>query len=357
MSLRLKFAIAMVALAAGATVAGGAVSYFATNRELRRQVDSSLVDAAQRLAVGEFPGERPLPGGRGDADGDGRYRSFTQILVQIIDDDGAIQQSPSSGELPVGDADRRVAAGSVARGNVRHDVTIDGEAYRMLTVAIVDGGAVQFARSLEETEHTLDTIRDQTLVIVLGVSVVAALVGELIAQQVTRRLVRLTEVATAVAASGDLTVEVPVDGRDETGRLGVAFNGMLSSLAGSKRAATVGARRRPRTPHAAHQPANERACDAALRRPLARVATTIARRCRVRDEGAHLARERTRRAGHRPTRRGAAGDDRARRGRCGRRRPGTSPVRPCDRPRRRRRLGGGAPAGVRARRVEPRRER
>ena len=236
MSLRLKFAIAMVALAAGATVAGGAVSYFATNRELRRQVDSSLVDAAQRLAVGEFPGERPLPGGRGDADGDGRYRSFTQILVQIIDEDGAIQQSPSSGELPVGDADRRVAAGSVARGNVRHDVTIDGEAYRMLTVAIVDGGAVQFARSLEETEHTLDTIRDQTLVIVLGVSVVAALVGALIAQQVTRRLVRLTEVATAVAASGDLTVEVPVDGRDETGRLGVAFNGMLSSLAGSKRA-------------------------------------------------------------------------------------------------------------------------
>jgi len=40
--------------------------------------------------------------------------------------------------------------------------------------------------------------------------------------------VRLTEVATGVASSGDLDVEVPVDGKDETGRLGQAFSGMLA---------------------------------------------------------------------------------------------------------------------------------
>lgn len=234
MSLRLKFAVAMVALAAGATIAGGAVSYFATSNELRDQVDSSLAEAAQRLANGVFPDERGGP--FGDGDDDDRYRSFTQILVQVIDEDGTVLRSPRSGEIPVTDDDLRVAAGEVRRGNLRHDVVIEGEDYRMLTVAITNGGAVQFARSLEETEQVLGTIRNQTLLIVVCLSALAAIVGIVIAQQVTRRLVRLTDVATKVATSRDLDVEVPVEGRDETGQLGKAFNDMLSSLASSKRA-------------------------------------------------------------------------------------------------------------------------
>ncbi len=231
MSLRLKFAIAMVALAAGATIAGGAVSYVATSNELRDQVDASLVEAAQR-ASGRPLGE--LAGGREPwAD---RDRRFSQVLVQVIDADGAIRLSPASGALPVVEADRRVAAGTTRRPSVRYDVTIDGEPYRVLTVGLVEGGAVQFARSLSETEQTLARIRRQTLLIVVVTSGLAAVVGIVIAQQVTRRLVRLTEVATEVAASRDLDVTVPVEGRDETGRLGAAFNAMLSSLATSRRA-------------------------------------------------------------------------------------------------------------------------
>jgi two-component system sensor histidine kinase MprB len=42
-------------------------------------------------------------------------------------------------------------------------------------------------------------------------------------------------VASRVADSGDVDVEVPVEGRDETGRLAHAFNEMLASLARSKR--------------------------------------------------------------------------------------------------------------------------
>lgn len=224
----------MVALAAGATIAGGAVSYFATSNELRDQVDSSLVDAAQRVANGLPVNGRGEP--FGDADGDEDYRSFTQILVQVIDARGEVQRAPRSGELPVTDDDLRVASGGARKGNLRHDVTIDGEPYRVLTVEVTSGGAVQFARSLRETEQVLDTIRNQTLLIVIGLSGLAAIVGIVIAQQVTRRLVRLTEVATDVATSRDLDVVVPVDGRDETGKLGKAFNDMLASLASSKRA-------------------------------------------------------------------------------------------------------------------------
>jgi two-component system sensor histidine kinase MprB len=237
MSLRLKFAVAMVALAAGATIAAGAVSYFATQNELRNQVDTSLVDAAQRVASG-VPiniGRGPFGDADGDGDNDGRYRSFTQILVQVIDTEGTVLQSPRSGELPVTEEDLDVASDATRRANRSHDITIDGEPFRVLTVAVNDRGAVQFARSLQETEDVLDRIRNQTLVIVVGLSALAALVGIVIAEHVTRRLVRLTEAATAVASSGDLDLQVPVEGRDETGRLGTAFNGMLASLARSKK--------------------------------------------------------------------------------------------------------------------------
>ncbi len=232
MSLRVTFAVAMVTLAAAATIAVGAVSYLSTGRELRAQVDASLIDAAQRVASGMpiVPGRFP------DDDRDGRYRSFTQILVQVVDADGDIVQSPRSGDLPVTERVLAVASGDQPRRSARQDVSIEGDRYRMLTVAINGGGAVQFARSLEETEAALDTIRNRTLVIVLGSSVAAALIGIVIAQRVTRRLIRLTDAATSVAASGDLDVKVPVDGCDETGRLGEAFNEMLASLATSKRA-------------------------------------------------------------------------------------------------------------------------
>ena len=239
MSLRLKFAIAMVTLAAAATIAVGAFGYFVTENELRSQVDTSLVEAAQRVASGVpvNTGRPPLDTGDGNGGGDrGRFRSFTQILVQVLNRNGEVVQSPSSGMLPVTDDDLAVAAGFDRRGNRRYDATIDGDRYRMFTVSIAGGGAVQFARSLEETEEVLATIRNQTLLIVIGSSAIAALIGIVIAQQVTRRLVRLTDAASAVASSGDLDVQVPVEGLDETGRLGIAFNGMLASLARSKRA-------------------------------------------------------------------------------------------------------------------------
>lgn len=249
MSLRVKLAVAMVALAAIATISVGSISYFSTSHTLRGEVDASLNAAALRLLTG--PGgvavppaevEQAIPPGRagtgdrnGDRDRGDRNRSFTQILVQVIDRDGQVLRAPASGELPVGTRDLAVAAGVSRRGSVRHDVSIDGEPYRMLTVE-AQGGAVQLARSLGETERLLDNIRNSTLIIVLVASVVALAVGVVIAEHVTRRLVRLTEVATAVAASRDLDIEVPVEGNDETGRLAQAFNRMLASLASSRRA-------------------------------------------------------------------------------------------------------------------------
>ena len=103
--------------------------------------------------------------------------------MQVLDVDGQVVTSPRGGELPVSDRDRRIAAGTGARSSARRTVRIDGDEYRMLTVQVVDpadrspNGAVQFARSLGETDTILRSIRNRTLLMVMLMSTIAALIG------------------------------------------------------------------------------------------------------------------------------------------------------------------------------------
>lgn len=242
MTLRVKLSIAMVALAAAATTLVGVITYASTGHELRERVDQSLEQAAERfLAPGDAdhveprrPGLDPYHEG-GDGDGDEYPRSFTQILVQTIDATGAVIRSAEGGALPVDALDLAIASGADGTRSTCRDLAVDGEDFRVITVALDGGGAVQLARSLDETTDILDSILDRTLLIILAMSALALGVALVVAQQVTRRLVRLTEVAGSVADSGDVEVHVPVDGRDETGRLGRAFAEMLSSLGRARR--------------------------------------------------------------------------------------------------------------------------
>ena len=243
MSLRLKIVAALVLLASCATAAVGFSSYVSTRRELNQVVDRSLTSAAsnpaQLLRLLGRPGPGIRPGQTLDPDGDGGpgsppARAFDALLAQFIDGNGTVQLAPQSGQLPVDAADRAVAGGAYSGLIEPRDVTIDGEAWRMLTIPIPGQGAVQIARSARETERALAVIRNRTLLSVGLVIIGAALVGWLIGRQVTRRLVRLTQAADDVALTGRLDVEVRVSGADETGRLGSALNGMLGALARSR---------------------------------------------------------------------------------------------------------------------------
>lgn len=237
MSLRLKIVLALTALAVSATAAIGVASYSTTKHQLEETVQTSLNAAAQTLLQQPSIGD---PDKDGDVHGPGvqdRPRSFEQVLLQTIDQQGNIRLSPTSGALPVGDQDKLVAASSDPNAQAFHDITLDGEPYRVLVVRVNFGsraGAVQFARSLVESHNVLRRILRSTLVAVLLVALAAILLGWLIALQVTRRLERLTDVAGEVANTGRLDVDVPVDGSDETGQLGRAFSGMLDALQRSK---------------------------------------------------------------------------------------------------------------------------
>jgi two-component system sensor histidine kinase MprB len=64
--------------------------------------------------------------------------------------------------------------------------------------------------------------------------VLAAAAGFLVARSALKPVRRLTKAAEYVAATDDLSVQLPVDGADELSRLGRAFNRMTKSLAGSR---------------------------------------------------------------------------------------------------------------------------
>jgi two-component system sensor histidine kinase MprB len=244
-SLRVKIVLLLAALSATATIAIGVASYTTTRHELNETVDESLKAAAamirERGTAGiDLDGDGDfMPPGPGDGDGDGRRpghgrpRSFEQVLVQTLAADGTVLVSPDSGALPVTDDDLAVAASTDPRAAARHEVQIDGETFRVLTVKY-DDGAVQLMRSLREGEQALERILSSMVVAVLLVTTISLLAGWLIARQVTRRLEELTVAAGEVASTGRLDVPVPVDGGDETGQLGRAFSGMLGALQRSK---------------------------------------------------------------------------------------------------------------------------
>jgi two-component system sensor histidine kinase MprB len=231
MSLRTRLVAALLLLATAATVAVGLYSYRATGNRLRVEIDRSIGDRLRELAGrdGEIRQMALRNRGGGPASLGG---PSDLVVLQVIGRSGTPAQA-SGPALPVGDAELAVAEGESELA--RREVTVDGERYRVWTVPLAGGrGAVQAARSLAENDRLLDSLRNRIVLAVVAVAVAAALVGWLIARQVTRRLVRLTATAEEVAATGRLDVPVPVQGQDEAGRLGTAFNEMLTALARSK---------------------------------------------------------------------------------------------------------------------------
>jgi two-component system sensor histidine kinase MprB len=232
MSLRVKLVLSIVLLTTAATLAIGLFSYVGTADRLLTEVDRSLQTGAEASEHGgrglEDQVLGPFNGGSDDL-----IRGYGQGPIQTIDTNGNVRSTSIGVLLPVDDLDRVVAAGHEL--SVRRTIAIDGVDYRMLTRSLDNGsGAVQVARSMAETERVLDALRNFILVAAAIVIAAAALAGWFIARQVTRRLVRLTGVAEQVTSTGRLDIPVPVEGNDEAGRLGKAFNEMLGALGRSK---------------------------------------------------------------------------------------------------------------------------
>jgi two-component system sensor histidine kinase MprB len=160
------------------------------------------------------------------------------LVAQIVTPDGSI--TPLGGRpvtLPVPDLARAMASPGAPGQAAAVEVVVGRDTYRELITPLGGGrGALQVAVDIDQTQRVLAGMANQitwiSLVILLG----AAAVGWLLARSITRRLVRLAGIAEEVSALGRVDREVPVDGRDEVGRLSASFNRMLGRLAAAREA-------------------------------------------------------------------------------------------------------------------------
>ncbi|MET0148076.1 MAG: HAMP domain-containing sensor histidine kinase [Acidimicrobiales bacterium] len=229
MSLRWRLLAVFAVLGALAIGAANLTAWLSTSNELRGEVDDFLVQRGNEI----LEGRRQLPQGPGGFGNGGPPGTFApDVVTQVLDEDGAIQQSLGQA-LPVDDADRAVAVGSDdARLST---VTVDGVELRVLTVHLRGGGAVQIARELTETDDVLTARAGRLALITLTGAALAGLVGWLVARRITGPVRALADTAEQVAATQDLTTSIPVQGDDEVGRLARSFNTMLVALSDSRR--------------------------------------------------------------------------------------------------------------------------
>lgn len=231
MGLGARLAVVFAAVAVATAMLVGGASYVTTDRQVVAEVDGFLQERANELA----DGQRRQPDNRRD-DGDDRNGRDDEgpgvavspdAQVQILAEDGTILTN-SGLILPVDSADEELADKD---GTTRfRTVEIDGVEFRMITDHLSGGGAVQVARSLEESAVLIDVLQTRILLIAAGLAVVAGAVGWVVAQRTTRPLRALTNAVDEVATTRDFSTPVPASGSDEVGRLATGFNRMLGAL-------------------------------------------------------------------------------------------------------------------------------
>lgn len=239
MTLRSRLAIAFGVVAFLVSVVVGVSSFRATSGEVSSSTDSFLVTRALSVLDGRREAPRRADGERQDRSPNG-LAVDPDAIVQVVNETGEPVIS-SGATLPVTDGTRRSIERTprsprvaLATG-VFDDVVVDGEAYRMYSVALPQGGALQVARSIQADDDLLRSLFRRFALIAVVVTAVASLVGWWIARSATRPLRRLAGVASGVADTGDLTVTVPVDGDDEIAQLARSLRTMLNALDTSRR--------------------------------------------------------------------------------------------------------------------------
>jgi two-component system, OmpR family, sensor histidine kinase MprB len=277
MSLRRRLAL-LSALAVALTVLLASVLVYALVRDrLRSDVDNDLRDQAARVtqrfeagpvgigtveggapvggSVSNVPpgppgvstgGKAPAPSGKGKKGSSVRSEQLAlavpppepggpEALTQLISSSGAVVPGPSSSiRIPVSSADRALAASG---GQPRlADAKADSTDLRVLTQPLADGTAIQVARSLEDTNHTLNTLIIILAAVSAGGIALAAALGPVVARASLAPAGEVSDAAEEVARTHDLTHRIEVRGDDELGRLAASFNEMMAALERSEAA-------------------------------------------------------------------------------------------------------------------------
>jgi two-component system, OmpR family, sensor histidine kinase MprB len=277
------------------TVAGGGavfvaiaiaslVIYVDVRSNLRDQIDVSLFESAQAVALksnaANAPQKPKVASGKGGAAGKlpagmplvsrPLFGGDASGYFQVIPNFGAAahDEAPSAGapksplrQKPNGFVPLVGQDAQVARGLLPpyfRDVRFRGVVLALYTMHLPGSsdGLVRTARPLTEANATITEVRWLLLALTLGGALVAGLLGRLAANAVLRPVRALAGAVREVSATRDLDQRIPVSGRDEVASLAADFNAMLAALDDSQHAQQqliADASHELRTPLTAHR--------------------------------------------------------------------------------------------------------
>jgi len=230
--LRTRIVLITAVAVAVTVVLVSAAAFLLARRELRSEVDESLIERAlviQGLAddahrvMGEGGAMRPAIGLFG-----GRGPSFDTVYYQVTLLGGDVLIPEGQALLPA------VEEGDLTNQAVLSDENVDGVHMRMISFLSVPLGLVQIARPLTEVDATLAGFAIALSFIGLIGVLLAAGAGMLVARSALKPIDGLTEAAEHVAETQDLAARIDVVSNDEIGRLARNFNAMLSALEESR---------------------------------------------------------------------------------------------------------------------------
>jgi two-component system sensor histidine kinase MprB len=237
-TLRWRIALILAAVALGVGAFAAIASYLGTASQLRSGIDETLRGRAAAVnSTGGGPGGPRGQGGRqppgpGDDDGCPAAGSFQPASgAQLVAADGTVTACIAGGPtLPVSDQDRTLDDGQVAL----RTVSVDGERYRLLSTPWHDGGTLQIARSLSESDALLRRLRWQLVGLVTAATAVAAGLGWAVATRLVRPIVRLRDDTNRIATTLDLSTPIDVEGPGEVGDLAASFSTMVTAVGRSQ---------------------------------------------------------------------------------------------------------------------------
>ena len=238
MSLRSRLALLFGLLALVVSVLVSVAAFRSTSAELASATDEFLETRVDDVSEGRR--DRP-DNDRGDRrSSEPRQTALPfdpDAIVQTLDPSGDITAS-TGGTLPVTEAALGIATMRPNRSappvDEFEDIDLDGESYRMITQSVAGGGAVQVARSTEESDQILGDLLQRFVLITIVVALLASAVGWWVARRTTKPLRRLQLVAADVADTRDFSTRVDIDRHDEIGQLANSFAKMLAALETSR---------------------------------------------------------------------------------------------------------------------------
>ncbi|MEO8163110.1 MAG: HAMP domain-containing protein, partial [Ilumatobacteraceae bacterium] len=231
MSLRTRLIITISAIVLIVVSSLSIGTYIIVSRQLQSEIDHTLDTRVQLISAQLQENQQLGPFGMRQRNplGDALLPTRFDTVTQLINRQGDVILGIGDVDLPVGEGD--IAIANLTQAGVhRSSVNISDVPYRMLTVPVVGGGALQLAKDTSDIEDAKRGILRWIISLGLLGIVLAAGAGYILARRISRPIRQLAEAAENIAITRDLSPPLSVKGDSEVITLASSFNTMLAAL-------------------------------------------------------------------------------------------------------------------------------